>query len=290
MPRLLALLLPLSLVVPGGSPPPLASAADWPQILGPNRDGHSAETKLNWDWPKDGPPIAWTKEIGSGWASPVIVDGKLFLFHRVGDDESLLCLDPATGKEHWTSKYATKYRDDFGFDDGPRATPTIADGKIFTLGPNGNLRAVDAATSKEIWHLNLLETYKASKGYFGVACSPILVGGKLLVNVGGKGAGVVAFDPANGKELWKATDDAASYSSPTVAEIDGKPAAVFLTRFRAARLRPGQRQGALRTGVEAADQRERAGGNSARVEGRNLPHRVVFHRRCARESEGRRVE
>jgi outer membrane protein assembly factor BamB len=224
MSRLLALSLTLALAN-------TLPAADWPQYLGPNRDGHSAETKLNWDWPKDGPPVAWKKDVGTGWAGPVVAGGKVLLFHRVGDEEVLAALDPATGEEKWAAKYLTKYRDDFDFDNGPRATPLVADGKVFTLGANGDLHAWELATGKKLWGKNVRDEYKADKGYFGVACSPILVGGKLLVNVGGKGAGVVAFDPATGKELWKATDDPASYSSPTTAEIDGKTAAVFLTRF-----------------------------------------------------------
>ncbi|MBA4064598.1 MAG: alcohol dehydrogenase [Isosphaera sp.] len=210
---------------------PLLLAADWPQFLGPTRDGHSPETKLAWDWPKAGPPVAWQKDVGKGWAGPVVAGGKLILFHRVADEEVVAALDPATGKEHWASTYPTKYRDDFDFDNGPRATPLVADGRVFTLGANGDFHAWELATGKKLWGRNLLADYKASKGFFGVACSPLLLDGKLLVNVGGKGAGVVAFDPATGKEVWKATDDAASYSSPTAAEIDGKPAAVFLTRY-----------------------------------------------------------
>lgn len=205
-------------------------AADWPQLHGPTRDGHSAETKLNWNWPKTGPKVAWSLEVGTGWAGPVVAGERLVLFHRVGDEEILLCLDPATGKEKWKYSYPTKYRDDFGFDDGPRATPTLAGGTIFALGPNGDFSAVELATGKKLWHRNLLEEYKASKGFFGAACSPLAMGDKVLVNVGGKGAGVVAFNTADGKEVWKSTDDGASYSSPTTAEIDGKPVAVFLTR------------------------------------------------------------
>jgi outer membrane protein assembly factor BamB len=161
----------------------------------------------------------------------VVVGDTLLLFHRVEDEEILAALEPATGKEKWTAKYRTRYRDDFMFDDGPRATPLVADGKVFTLGANGDLHAWELATGKKLWGKNVRDDYKADKGFFGVACSPIVVGGKLLVNVGGKGAGVVAFEPATGKEVWKATDDPASYSSPTAAEIDGKTAAVFLTRF-----------------------------------------------------------
>ncbi len=219
------LCLPLTLALT-----PTLRAADWPQLHGPARDGHSAETKLNWNWPKSGPKVAWKLDIGSGWAGPVVAGERLVVFHRTGDEEHVLCLDPATGKEKWKHSYRTKYRDDFGFDDGPRATPTIAGGKVFTLGPNGDFSAVELASGKPLWHRNVLEDYRADKGFFGAACSPLVMGERVLVNVGGKGAGVVAFNVADGKELWKATDDGASYSSPTTATLDGKPAAVFLTR------------------------------------------------------------
>jgi outer membrane protein assembly factor BamB len=205
-------------------------AADWPQLHGQARDGHSAETKLNWNWPKPGPKVLWERDAGRGWAGAVVVGDTLLFFHRTGDDEVLAALDPATGKEKWKYTYPTKYRDDFNFDNGPRATPTVSGGTVYTLGANGDLSAVELATGKKVWHRNLLADYKASKGFFGVACSPLVLGDKVFVNVGAKGAGVVAFETATGKEVWKATDDGASYSSPTVAEIDGKPAAVFLTR------------------------------------------------------------
>jgi len=207
-----------------------ATAADWPQFHGPARDGHSAEVGLNWAWPKDGPAVAWTCDAGRGWAGPVVAGGRVILFHRVGADEVVAALDPATGAEQWAFRYRAKYRDDFGFDDGPRATPVAAGGRVFTLGANGDLHGLDLATGKLLWTRPLLADYAAGKGFFGVACSPVVAGGKLLVNVGGKGAGIVAFDPATGKEVWKATDDAASYSSPTVAEVGGKTLALFLTR------------------------------------------------------------
>lgn len=223
----LALALPLTL-----------SAADWPQLLGPNRDGHSTETGLNWDWSKGGPELAWKVDVGTGWAGPVIAGERLILFHRVGENEIVAGLDPATSKEKWKLSYPTKYRDDFGFDDGPRATPLIAGDRVFTLGANGDLHGIELATGKKLWHRNLLADYAADKGFFGVGCSPLVAGGKLLVNVGAKGAGIVAFDPATGKQEWKATDDPASYSSPTVAEIGGKTLAVFLTRSGLVALEP----------------------------------------------------
>lgn len=232
MPRsTVSIVLALALALP-------ISAADWPQYLGPTRDGHSAETRLNWNWPKDGPPIAWSMKVGTGWAGPVVAGERVILFHRIGPEEIVVCLDTATGKEKWTFRYPTKYRDEFDFDDGPRSTPLIAENRVFALGANGDLHALDLATGKTIWHRSLLVEYTVPKGFFGVACSPLLAGGKLLVNVGAKGAGIVGFDPDTGKEAWKATSDAASYSSPTVATIDGKRLAIFLTREGLVALEP----------------------------------------------------
>ena len=176
-----------------------AGAADWPQLHGPGRDGHSAETKLDWNWPKDGPKKVWTLDVGKGWAGPVVAGDRLIFFTRIEDEEVVQCLDPATGKEKWRHAYKTKYRDDFGFDDGPRATPTIGGDRVFTLGPNGDFGAVELATGKPLWSRNLLADYKADKGFFGAACSPLVVGDRAFVNVGGKGAGVVCFNAADGK-------------------------------------------------------------------------------------------
>src|SRR5439155_7882927 len=102
---------------------PCLLAADWPQHLGPTRDGHSPETGLARSWPKDGPVVAWKRDVGSGWSGVAVAGDRLMLFHRVGDDEVVECLDPATGKGRWTGKYHTRYVDDFSFDNGPRATP-----------------------------------------------------------------------------------------------------------------------------------------------------------------------
>ena len=209
---------------------PFLLAADWPQHLGPTRDGQSPETGLARTWPKDGPALLWKRDVGTGWAGPVVAGDRLILFHRVEDDEVVECLDRATGKARWTAKYHTRYVDEFNFDSGPRATPLIADGRIFTLGADGDLRAWDLATGKGLWDRRVNKEYEVAKAFFGTASSPILVGGKLLLNVGGKGAGIVAFDPATGKEIWKTADDQVSYSSPVLAKIGGEELAVFLTR------------------------------------------------------------
>lgn len=207
-----------------------AVAADWPQYQGPKRDGSSAETGLLRTFPKDGPKVLWRKEAGSGWSGPVVAGERAILFHRIENEEVVECVEAATGKEVWRKAYPARYRDDFNFDNGPRSTPSIASNSVFTLGADGDLTAFDFANGKQLWQRNVNRDYKVPKGYFGVATSPLLMGDKLLVNVGAKGAGVVAFDPANGKELWKIADDGVSYSSPVTAEIDGEQLAVFFTR------------------------------------------------------------
>jgi len=209
---------------------PLLLAADWPGHLGPTRDGQSTETRLNWDWPKDGPAVEWKIPVGSGFAGVTVAEGKVFLFHRIGDDEILAAFDPVTGKALWTFAYATKYRDDFQFDNGPRCVPLIAKGVAYLYGANGDLHAVETKTGKALWGKNLLAEYKPKKGYFGVGAGPVMIAGKLLVNVGAKSAGIVAFNPETGKELWKSSDDGPSYSTPATMDLGGKPHAVFFTR------------------------------------------------------------
>jgi outer membrane protein assembly factor BamB len=210
---------------------PNASSADWPQFLGPTRNGVYSETNLAERWPKEGPPIVWQKKIGQGFSGPVIANQKLIFFHRLGNKETVECLDAATGKSLWSYDYPTSYRDDFGFDEGPRATPTIAAGKVYTFGAEGALYCLDFATGKKIWNVDTKTQFDAPKGFFGMVCSPLVEGPGLLLNIGGQnGAGIVAFDKDSGKVLWKATDDKASYSSPVSATIQGKRYAFFFTR------------------------------------------------------------
>ncbi|MCE9529859.1 MAG: PQQ-like beta-propeller repeat protein [Planctomycetes bacterium] len=208
----------------------LSLAADWPQFLGPNRDSTSPETGLARTWPKDGPKLVWEKKAGSGWSGPVIAGDKVIMFHRIDGEEVIECVEAATGKEIWKAAYRTRYTDDFNFDDGPRSTPLITGNKVVTLGADGDLSVLDL-TGKLLWRKNLTKDYMPPKGFFGIATSPIVVDGKLLINVGAKGAGVVAFDLDKGDELWKSTDHGVSYSSPTTAMIDGEEMAVFFTRL-----------------------------------------------------------
>jgi outer membrane protein assembly factor BamB len=220
------------------------TAADWLQWLGPTRNGVSSETGLRASWPRQGPPLVWQKEVGAGFSGPVVVGRRLVLFHRLKDEEVVECLDALTGDRKWRFAYPTEYQDDFGFDEGPRSTPTVAGSRVYTLGAAGVLHCLDLASGKKLWRRSMNEEYQVRKGYFGVGTSPLVEGGVVLVNVGAKKAGIVAFDKETGKEVWKATDDGASYSSPVVAAVAGKRSVFFLTRRGLVVLDP--RTGAVR--------------------------------------------
>jgi outer membrane protein assembly factor BamB len=206
------------------------TAADWPQFLGPTRNGISGETDSISSWPAAGPPVVWSRDIGSGYAGPVIAGGRLILFHRLSNEEVVECLDAATGKSRWKFAYPTGYADDYGKGDGPRSTPSLAGGHVYTLGAEGRLHCLELGTGKEIWARSLHDDYSVPKNFFGVGTSPLLEGGLLLVNVGSKQAGIVAFAADSGKEVWRATDHGASYSSPVAATIDGVRHLFFFTR------------------------------------------------------------
>lgn len=190
----------------------MVHGGDWPGWLGPTRDGVSPETVQPW---KGNPPILWRVQTGEGHSSPVVADGKVFVFSKVKDQEAeaLACFDANTGKNIWASADPRpSFANQFG--NGPRATPLIADGKVFTHGASGMLLARDLASGKILWRVETLKKFNGKNLFFGASSSPLLAGGKLILLVGGQNAGIVAVDPASGKTLWTGTDDRASYSSP----------------------------------------------------------------------------
>jgi outer membrane protein assembly factor BamB len=214
-------------------------AADWPQFLGPTRNNISPEKDLIAAFPATGAKIVWRADVGAGFSGPVVVGGMLILFHRLGDKETVDCLDAKTGKHIWTSDYPTHYQDDFGFDEGPRATPSVVDGNIYTFGAEGMLNCWELATGKNLWRVDTKEQFTAQKGFFGMVCSPLVEGDAVVVNIGGgNGAGIVAFGKADGKVLWKATDEEASYSSPIAATFAGKRYLLVFDRAGLAALDP----------------------------------------------------
>lgn len=207
-------------------------AGDWPQFLGSDRDCTAANEAAITGSAE--PEILWNRKLGSGHAGPVVAKDRVIVFHRQGADMVTEALDATNGKAIWKQTYPATYRDSFGFDNGPRAVPCIAEGKIITHGPEGIVQALDFETGKLLWDYDTVAELDSPQGYFGRACSPLVADGKMLLNVGGKnakgGAGIIALDSATGKLVWQATDDEAGYSSPVLIPEDPSVAAFFTRR------------------------------------------------------------
>ena len=211
------------------APPSLAG--DWPQILGPHRNGQADNERLLENWPAGGPKVLWRYRLGSGYAGAAVAGQRVIVFHRSGANERLECLDAASGKSQWKADFPAGYRGGVNPDQGPRCVPLTNGDKVYAFGAAGDLYAVSLDSGKKLWSRDLYGDYAGKEGYFGAGSTPIVLGGKLLVNVGGKQAGIVALDPATGKTLWQASDEAASYSSPAAVQVNGKDQALFVTRL-----------------------------------------------------------
>ena len=214
------------------------SAANWPQWRGPNRDGISKETGLLKQWPAEGPPLVWKATgAGRGYSSFSISNGRMYTMGLRGDREFVVAFDVATGKEVWATPHGSAaYRNDRG--DGPRGTPTIDGDRIYALGGNGDLSAIEAKSGKVIWSKNVLKDFGGSNIRWGISESPLVMGNKLLVNAGGPGASIVALNKSNGAVIWKSQSDEAGYSSAIPFEVNGATQVVFFTAERAVGLDP----------------------------------------------------
>ena len=195
---------------------PLAGLADdWPQFLGPNRDGSSPETVAPW---KGELKPLWKRPVGEAHSSPVAAGGVVYAFYQPKgkDADALAAFDATTGELKWEKSYEReKFTPLFGH--GPRSTPLVSNGKVFTLGGTGILACWDARSGEIDWKVDTLKEFKTKNLFFGISTSPLLLDANTIgVMVGGKGAGVVAFDVKTGKTVWQATDDPASYSSPVL--------------------------------------------------------------------------
>jgi len=202
-------------------------AADWPQFLGPNRDGTSPEKVAPW---KGELKPAWKAPVGDAHSSPVVADGVVYAFYQPKgkDADALAALDAKTGKRLWEKSYdRAKFNPPFGA--GPRSTPAVSGGKVYTLGNTGILACWDARTGDIVWKENTLKEFKAPNLFFGISTSPLIEGDSVVVMVGGKGAGIVAFDKATGKPRWQATDDPASYASPVAVGTGADRQIITLT-------------------------------------------------------------
>ena len=149
-----------------------STVTDWPQFLGPERNGVYLGPALAESWSSGGPRVVWKKEVGQGFSGPVVTQGRVILFHRVADQEVVESLDARTGNPQWRYAYPTSYRDDFGFDPGPRAVPVVADDIVYTFGAEGQLHAVSLASGKKIWSEDTMRRFGVAKGFFGAAGSP----------------------------------------------------------------------------------------------------------------------
>jgi outer membrane protein assembly factor BamB len=224
--------------------PAVLHADDWPQWRGPHRDSVWRETGLLQSFPTAGLKVRWRAAAGWGFASPVVAQGRVYLadseVKKPKARERLQCLDEKTGKVLWTHGYDVGY-EDWAFDPtqevGPVATPIVRAGKVYTLGRLGHLFCIDAQKGAVLWQKNLQEDYQV--GFAPGAPSPLIEGDLLILFIGGKpGACVVALHKDTGKEVWKALDEALTFSSPIVIASGGKQQLIVWTQESVSALDP----------------------------------------------------
>jgi outer membrane protein assembly factor BamB len=202
-------------------------SASWPQFLGPNRTGISAETGLIDKLPEGGPKEVWRVPGGIGMSGLAIAEGRLLTLVQKDGQQWLLGLDSGSGKTLWETPLASEYKNQMG--DGPRATPTIAAGQAFVFTGEGILAAVSVADGKPLWSHHVVEELKGKPAEYGMASSPLVVGDNVVVVAGAPGATLAAYDAKSGKLAWKAGDDPAGYSSPALLTVGKTPQIVTYT-------------------------------------------------------------
>lgn len=199
----------------------LAQADDWPRWRGPNFDGISKETGWLTQWPADGPKRVWQADVGIGYASMSVSDGRLYVLGNTKEVDTVHALDARTGKVLWKHSYPCSSKDPNNYP-GPRCTPTVAQGRVYSVSRHGHLFCLDAATGRVLWSKEFPKDYGADTPRWGFAGSPLAEGDWLICEVGGAGSSVVAFDLATGKEVWRAGDDTIGYSSIVPFDHDGQ--------------------------------------------------------------------
>lgn len=217
-----------------------AGSAYWTDFRGPARDGEYRERAIRTNWTRDGLTPVWREPVGAGYASMVVARGRIFTIEQRGAREVVAAYDLATGRELWTTGWDAAFREMMG-GDGPRATPTWFDGRVYALGAQGEFRCLDEATGRTIWRTNILEDAGATNLQWGMAASPLVVDDTVVVLPGGtSGQSVVAYDRQSGKRAWAALDDRAGYSSPMLVTLAGVRQIVVFTASRVAGLTPGR--------------------------------------------------
>jgi outer membrane protein assembly factor BamB len=196
----------------------------WPALFGPYHTSISPETNLVLQWPAAGPPEKWRRRIGQGYGAPVVLGTRLVVFHRLGDQEIVECLEAETGDTLWAFRYPTAYECPVAYSSGPYSTPVLEQGRVYAWGAEGELHCLSLEDGTEIWGRSLNDEYHPEEGLFPVASSPLLDVDRLILNVGGKtaGAGMIALDKGTGETLWTASDHARSCATPRAATIHGR--------------------------------------------------------------------
>ena len=206
------------------------SADDWPHWMGPKRDNVGREQGILDKFPQGGPRILWRSKIAGGYSGPSVADGKVFVTDYTTADnvkvanferkefsglESVRCLNEKTGDEIWRHEYPVKYT--ISYPAGPRCTPVFENGKLYTLGSEGDLFCFNAKTGKVIWQKSLIKEFSTKAALWGYSAHPLIDGDNLITLAGGKGSHVVAFDKNTGDEVWKAQSaPETGYSPPTI--------------------------------------------------------------------------
>lgn len=198
-----------------------ACAGEWPQFLGPARTGVSPETGLLEEWPESGPPEIWRAEGGVGMSGLAVQGGRLFTLVQKKGHQWLISKDAGTGRTLWETAIMPEYENSMG--NGPRGTPAVDGDRVFAFTGEGVLAACRFEDGRLLWKHDVVRELGGEPAEYGMACSPLIVGSHVVVVPGVSGGAVAAYDLTSGKLAWKAGDDTAGYSSPTVAIIDGKP-------------------------------------------------------------------
>ena len=204
--------------------PALLLAQEWNQWRGPSRSGVTSAFKAPASWPER-PRQVWKIKAGEGHSSPIVAADRAYLFSRIAEQEVVTAYEVATGKEIWRQRYDAPYQMNPAANShgkGPKSTPVLDRGRLFTFGIGGILSAWNADSGKLLWRSDFKKDFPATSPDYGVAMSPIVTSGKLIVHAGGPGNGaLLALDPLSGKQIWSWKGDAPAYASPVVATIDG---------------------------------------------------------------------
>lgn len=207
---------------PAGDARPVAlQSGDWPGFRGPDRDGKLTGVRVPTDWKEHAPKLVWRHEVGPGWSSFAVAGTRLFTQEQWGEEEAVVCYDADSGAKLWAHRDSARFTEMVA-GPGPRATPTVHDGKVYALGAAGRLNCLDAATGKVLWSRDIVEDSGAKVPQWGFSSSPLVARGVVTVFAGGPdGKSVLGYHAASGEPAWYAGEGQLSYCSPQLARIGG---------------------------------------------------------------------